>query len=93
MKINLPVRLRNPIFWAQIALAIITPILAYFGLTGADLTSWPMLGNTLLAAVSNPYVCALVVVSVWNAINDPTTAGVSDSAQAMTYSTPKKKEG
>lgn len=90
---NLKVRFKNPIFWAQIVLAILTPILAYFGLTGADITSWPLLGQTMLSAVSNPYVCALVVVSVWNALNDPTTAGVCDSAQALTYTKPKAKEG
>ena len=83
MKINVPVRLRNPVFWAQVSLAIFTPILAYFGLTGADITSWPMLGQTMLAAVSNPYVCVLVVVSVWNAVNDPTTSGLGDSTRAL----------
>lgn len=89
MKINFPVRFKNPVFWAQVALAIITPILAYFGLTGADITSWALLGNTLLNAVSNPYVCFLVIVSLWNAINDPTTKGIGDSVQALTYSSPK----
>ena len=88
MKLNIPVRLRNPVFWAQIGLAIFTPILAYFGLTGADITSWPILGQTLMAAIRNPYVCALAAVSVWNAINDPTTKGVGDSARALTYDSP-----
>ena len=89
MKINIPVRLKNPVFWAQIGLAVFTPILAYFGLTGADMTSWAILGNTLLSAISNPWVCALVVVSVWNAINDPTTKGLGDSTRALTYSNPQ----
>lgn len=83
MKINVPVRLRNPIFWAQVGLAILTPILAYFGLTGADITSWPLLGKTILAAASNPYVCMMVVVSVWSAVNDPTTKGLGDSTRAL----------
>lgn len=89
MKLNIPVRLKNPVFWAQLGLAVFTPVLAYFGLTGADITSWPILGQTLLAAISNPYVCALAAVSVWNAINDPTTKGVCDSARALTYSKPQ----
>ena len=88
MKLNIPVRLKNPVFWAQMGLALLTPILAYFGLTGADITSWPILGQTLMAAVSNPYVCALAAVSVCNAINDPTTKGVGDSARALTYDSP-----
>ena len=86
---NWKVRVRNPVWWAQMLLAVLTPILAYAGLTAADLTSWAALGNLLLGAVSNPYVLGLVAVSVWNACNDPTTAGVGDSARALTYERPK----
>ena len=89
---NLKVRFKNPIFIAQLILAILTPILAYAGLTVQDLTSWTKLGELLLNALSNPYVLGLIAVSVWNALNDPTTAGVKDSAQAMTYQVPKAKE-
>lgn len=89
MKLNLKVRARNPIFWVQIGLAILMPILAYLGITVEDLTTWAILGATLLEAIKNPYVLGLVIVSVWNAINDPTTKGISDSAQAMTYDKPK----
>lgn len=88
--INFKVRFKNPVFIAQLILAILTPILAYAGLTVQDLTSWSALGNVLLEALSNPYVLGLVVVSVWNAINDPTTAGVTDSKLALTYTEPKK---
>ena len=87
---NWKVRFKNPVFWAQIVLAVLTPILAYAGLAFEDMTSWPALGKLLLDAISNPYVLALVVVSVWNAVNDPTTAGVTDSEQAPTYTEPKK---
>lgn len=86
---NLKVRFKNPIFIAQLILAILTPILAYAGLTLQDITSWPMLGQMLLGAISNPYVLGLIAVSVWNALNDPTTAGVGDSKLAMTYEKPK----
>jgi phi LC3 family holin len=71
-------------------MAIIVPILGYMGITTADLTSWAVLGNVLLQAVSNPYVIGLVVVSVWQTVNDPTTAGLKDSEQAMSYTEPKK---
>lgn len=90
MKINFKVRFKNPIFIAQLVLAIFTPILAYAGLTAQDLTSWKALFELIIGAVSNPYVLGLVVVSVWNALNDPTTSGVSDSLNALTYKTPKK---
>ena len=89
---NLKVRFKNPVFIAQLILAILTPILAYAGLTVQDLTSWQALGEILLGAIRNPYVLGLIVVSVWNALNDPTTAGVTDSAQALTYDKPKAKE-
>ena len=90
--INLKVRFKNPVFIAQLVLSVLTPILAYAGLTLADMTSWSALGQLLIDALSNPYVLGLVVVSVWNALNDPTTKGVSDSEQAMTYSAPKGGE-
>lgn len=90
--INLKVRFKNPVFIAQIFLSVLTPILAYAGLTVADLTSWSALGQLLMDAIMNPYVLGLVVVSVWNALNDPTTKGLSDSSQAMTYDTPKGGE-
>ena len=89
---NLKVRFKNPVFIAQLILAILTPILAYAGLTVQDLTSWQALGEILLGAIRNPYVLGLIVVSVWNALNDPTTAGIIDSAQALTYDKPKAKE-
>jgi phi LC3 family holin len=87
--INLKVRFKNPVFIAQLFLSVLTPILAYAGLTVADLTTWSALGQVLIDAIMNPYVLGLVVVSVWNALNDPTTKGLSDSAQAMTYDAPK----
>ena len=70
------------------AMAIITPILAYFGLTGGDFTTWGAVADTALKAISNPYVCSLVLVSVWNALQDPTTKGISDSKRALTYKEP-----
>lgn len=89
---NFLVRFKNPVFIAQIVLAILTPILAYAGLTTADLTTWEALGDLLLGAISNPYVLGLVAVSVWNALTDPTTAGLGDSDEALTYTEPKKGE-
>lgn len=89
MKINWKVRFHNPVFIGQLLLAIITPILVYFGLTWDDMTSWGAIGTLLLDAIKNPVVVGSVLVSVWNAVNDPTTSGLSDSQQAMTYEKPK----
>ena len=90
MKINWKVRFKNPHFIAQLIVAILVPILSYIGLTAQDLTTWTILFNVLAEAVTNPYVLMLVVVSVYNTINDPTVAGASDSAQALTYDKPRK---
>lgn len=89
-QINWKVRFNNFQFIVQLFLSIILPILTYAGLTLQDLTSWAILGNTLLDALSNPYVLGLIVLSVYNAIVDPTTRGLFDSSQALTYTKPKK---
>ena len=92
MKINWKVRMKNPVFWAQLATAIVLPILAYLGLQWSDMTSWVALGEILVQAVKNPVILVSVVVSVWGIVNDPTTAGLSDSKKAMGYQSPKKED-
>lgn len=88
MKINWKVRLKNPSFWVSIVIAVFTPILAYMGITAQDITSWAALGDVLLQAVSNPYILIMVAVSVYNAVVDPTSTGVTDSARALRYDEP-----
>lgn len=88
MNINWKVRLRNPSFWVSVAIAVITPILAYMGLTAQDITTWAVLGKVLVQAVSNPYILLMVAVSVYNAIVDPTSSGITDSARALKYEHP-----
>lgn len=90
VSINWKIRFKNPMFIVQIILAILTPILAYVGLSFQDITSWAILGQLILQAILNPYILALVVISVWNAVNDPTTKGFSDSTNALGYSKPKE---
>lgn len=79
MKFNWKIRLQNPIFLLQITMAILLPILAYMGLTVQDLTTWGKVIEVILKAVQNPYVIGLCCLSVWNAINNPTTRGLGDS--------------
>lgn len=86
--INWKVRFKNPVFWVQIIVAVVLPILAYLGLSWDDMTSWEALGGIFIEAVKNPVILVSVVVSVWNAINDPTTKGLNDSFMAMTYDEP-----
>lgn len=90
MKINWKVRAKNPLFWVEVGAAIVLPILAYLGLSWEDMTSWAALGEVLLTAIQNPVILVAVGVSVWNAITDPTTKGISDSEQALTYNKPKE---
>ena len=88
MKINWRVRAKNPVFIAQIVLAALTPILAYVGLSFADLTTWGTLWELFVQAYSNPYLLALVVISVFNTITDPTTRKINDSERALKYDKP-----
>lgn len=90
MKLNLKVRFKNPVFIVQVILAVLAPVLAYAGLTVQDITSWKALSGIIINAASNPYVLGLAVVSLWNAVNDPTTAGISDSYNALSYTKPKE---
>ena len=86
--INWKVRLKNPVFWVQIASAVVLPILTYLGLSWEDMTSWAALGAIFAQAVKNPVILVGVAVSVWNAVNDPTTKGLGDSQRALTYTRP-----
>lgn len=81
--------MKNPVFIAQIILAALTPILAYVGLSFADLTTWGTVWELLAQAYSNPYLLALVVISVFNTITDPTVKGLGDSKKALKYTEPK----
>lgn len=89
MKINWLVRFKNRAFVIRLLLAIILPILTYFGLKFEDLNSWGGVYELLLKFLSNPYLIGLSIVSALNIVPDPTTAGLSDSERAMGYTEPK----
>ena len=85
MSINWKVRLRNKTFWLSLipaVLLLVQVIAAVFGYT-LDLGD---LGNKLLAVVN----ALFAVLSVLGVVTDPTTKGVSDSAQALSYEEPKE---
>lgn len=89
MKINWKVRIKNIQFWIMIFLAIAAPVSTYFNVSGADLTTWKSLWDLIIAIVKNPFVIFTILVSIYNAVIDPTTKGVSDSSQALNYDKPK----
>lgn len=88
--INWRVRVKNPVWWAEVAAAFILPALAYAGITAEQLTSWAVFGRAMLEAFACPWAVLCMAVAAWNAITDPTTAGVADSERAMTYDEPAK---
>ena len=91
-KINWKVRFNkeNILFIAQVVSSVVSPSLRYFGLQASDLTTWSKVWETFIEAVSNPYVVVMALVSLFNAITDPTTRGIGDSTTALTYNNPKK---
>lgn len=96
MKINWQVRFSNPTFWVGLIGAIGAPILAYLGIAASDLTTWESVGEAFIATVTNPYLFALVVLSVlsfFGVVVDPTTKGVSDSKRALGYEEPHDDGG
>lgn len=85
MNINWLVRIKNKNFWMVIiptVLLLIQQIAAVFGLQ-LDLGG---LGNQLLEIVKTVFI----ILSVIGIVADPTTKGLSDSTQAMTYDKPKE---
>lgn len=85
MKINWLVRIKNKNFWIALVpavLLLVQVVLAVFGVT-IDIGD---LGNKLLAVVN----AAFAVLTILGIVTDPTTKGISDSKQAMTYIKPKE---
>lgn len=88
MKMNIPVRMKNPWFWIGLLGVFFTAI----GVSPETMTSWDALKTALIELVKNPYLLASAALALLGQFIDPTTAGVGDSAQAMTYTEPKKGE-
>ena len=85
MNINWKVRIRNKNFWLALipALLLLVQVAAPFGY------KWDFgVLNQQLAAIINAVFALLSILGV---VNDPTTAGSSDSAQALTYEEPRKE--
>lgn len=82
MKMNLKVRMKNPVFWLTFIPAIVAcayTVLGCFGIVPS--VSQDELKNVLTAVVT-----ALTTLGV---LVDPTTNGLHDSDRAMTYTTPQ----
>ena len=85
MKINWMVRAKNKAFWIALVpavLLLIQVIAAVFGYT----INMGELGDKLIAVVN----ALFAVLSILGIVTDPTTKGITDSEQAMTYTEPKE---
>lgn len=85
MNINWTVRLKNKTFWLALSPAVLLLVQVIAAVFGYQLDLGD-LGNKLLDVV-NALFAVLVILGI---VTDPTTAGVKDSEQAMTYTEPKK---
>ena len=84
-KINWRVRLKSKTFWLTVIPALLLLVQVVAAVFGFELDLGD-LGNKLLAVVN----ALFAVLSILGIVTDPTTAGVSDSAQALTYTEPKE---
>lgn len=85
--INWKVRIKNKNFWIALipaVLLLVQVIAAVFGYT----LNLGELGDKLLA-VANALFAVLTILGI---VTDPTTPGIGDSKQALTYETHKKED-
>lgn len=82
---NFSVRFKNKAFWITFIPALLLIIQVIGSIFGYSL-ELDDLGNKLLLAV-NAVFALLTMLGIFV---DPTTSGINDSLQAMTYDVPKK---
>lgn len=83
--INWKVRIKNRNFWLALIPAVLLLVQAVAAVFGASIDLGD-LGDKLVAVVN----AAFVVLAILGIVTDPTTSGISDSQQAMTYDRPKE---
>ena len=86
MKLNFTVRAKNPWFWISLGGVILTAM----GVSPEMFTSWGAVVEALKGLISNPFMLGSVIVAILGVLVDPTTAGLGDTNQAMSYTTPRK---
>lgn len=88
MKVNIPVRMKNPWFWVGVVSVAITAI----GVDPQTFTSWAAVWEGVKGVLSNPVQLCTMCLAVLSVFIDPTTAGVGDSERALGYSAPSKED-
>lgn len=84
--VNWRVRLANRTFWLALIPAVLLVVQIVAGWFGVDFAA-DLIGEELTKFV-NAVFSVLVILGI---VVDPTTSGVKDSAQAMTYVKPRKE--
>lgn len=87
MKVNIPVRFRNPWFLVSVASVAITAI----GVDPQTFTSWQAVWEGVKSVLNNPVQLVTMTLAVLGVFIDPTTSGLTDSDRAMTYEKPLEK--
>ena len=87
MKINWIVRIKNKAFWLAIIPAVLLLIQAVADVIGYQI-DFGDISDKLIAVVN----AVFMVLSTLGIVVDPTTAGISDSARALAYTTPNNNE-
>ena len=82
--INWTVRFKNKSFWLSFIPAVLLLVQVVAALFGFELDLGDI-GNRLIDVVN----AVFAVLAILGIVTDPTTSGVSDSAQAMTYTEPR----
>lgn len=83
--INWRVRFKNKNFWLSFIPAVLLLIQVIASVFGFNF-DFGDLGNKLIAVIN----AVFVVLALLGVVTDPTTAGVSDSERALTYTRPKE---
>lgn len=83
--INWKVRIKNKYFWLALIPAVIVLIKSIAAVFGYELETGSLSQNLI-----DVIEAAFIVLSILGIVNDPTTAGIQDSTQALTYEEPKK---
>lgn len=85
MSINWKVRVRNKAFWVALIPSLLLLIQQVCGVFGVQLDFGDL--QARLTAIVGTVFTLLVILGI---VVDPTTDGVGDSEQAMTYTEPKE---
>lgn len=83
--INWTVRFKNKSFWLSFIPAVLLLVQVVAALFGFELDLGDI-GNRLIDVIN----AVFAVLAILGIVTDPTTEGVGDSAQALTYDRPKE---